>query len=229
MTLVSVVVPVHNGERFLAEALGSITAQRDADVELIVVDDGSTDASPEIAARAVAAHGRGVVHHRPQGGVAAARNTGVGLSTAPFVAFCDQDDVWLEDKLARQVQYLDAHPGVGVVRVRQEPFLDGLDAPPAWLVPDKLYGDLGGVMPCSGLFRREVFDIVGVFDETKPGSDDTDWILRSRHRGVEVAVLPEILMRRRIHDANLTHEVEMLRDGYFRSIRDRVREHEQRD
>jgi hypothetical protein len=96
-------------------------------------------------------------------------------------------------------------------------------------VPDKLYGDLGGVMPCSGLFRREVFDVVGLFDETKPGSDDTDWILRSRHRGVEVAVLPEILMRRRIHDGNLTHEVEMLRDGYFRSIRDRVREHEQRD
>ena len=224
MTLVSVVVPVHDGERFLAEALDSITAQREVDVELVVVDDGSTDGSAALAERLVAAHGRGVVQRQSQRGVAAARNAGVRLATAPLVAFCDQDDVWYQDKLAQQTRYLDEHPDVGVVRVRQEPFLDGVDEPPPWLVPDKLYGDLGGVLPCSGLFRREVFDVVGFFDETKPGSDDTDWIMRSRHRGVDVALLANVLIRRRIHPGNLSHDAALLRDGFFRAMRDRVRD-----
>ncbi len=229
MTLVSVVVPVHDGERFLAEALDSITAQRDVDIELVVVDDGSTDGSAALAERVVAAHGRGIVHRQSQRGVAAARNAGVGLATAPLVAFCDQDDVWYDDKLAQQVRYLDEHTDVGVVRVRQEPFLDGIDEPPSWLVPDKFYGDLGGILPCSGLFRRDVFDVVGLFDETKPGSDDTDWILRSRHRGVRVALVPNVLMRRRIHPGNLSHDGALVRDGFFRAIRDRVHDHPPRD
>ncbi|MEX1006428.1 MAG: glycosyltransferase [Acidimicrobiia bacterium] len=224
-TLVSVIVPVHNGERFLPDALDAISGQTHRPIELVVVDDGSTDGSGALAEEFVARAGRGVVHRRSQGGVAAARNQGVALASGPMIAFCDQDDVWHPEKLARQLRYLDAHADVGVVRVRQEPFFDGVDVAPPWLLPDHVHGDLGGVLPCSGLFRREVFELVGVFDETMPGADDTDWLLRARHRGVGIALLPEILMQRRIHSGNLTNDAALLREGFFRAIRERVQEH----
>ncbi len=224
-TLVSVIVPVHDGARFLPDALAAIAGQTHRTVELVVVDDGSADDSASLASEFVARVGRGVVHRQPQGGVAAARNQGLVLASGPMIAFCDQDDVWHREKLARQLRYLDVHSEVGVVRVRQEPFFDGVGVAPRWLLPDRVHGDRGGVLPCSGLFRRETFERVGGFDETKPGADDTDWLLRARHRGVGIALLPEVLMRRRIHPGNLTNDAELMRDGLLRSIRDRVREH----
>jgi glycosyltransferase involved in cell wall biosynthesis len=227
-TLVSVIVPVHNGARFLDDALTSIAAQTHRALEIVVVDDGSTDGSAALADDFMARDGRGVVYRQRQGGVAAARNQGLRLATAPMVAFCDQDDVWCVDKLERQLRHLDAHPDVGVVRVRQEPFFDGVETAPAWLLPDPIYGDLGGVLPCSGLFRRELFDLVGSFDETKQGVDDTDWLLRARHQGVGIDIIPEVLMWRRIHPDNLMNDAALVRAGYFRSLRDRVDEHHNR-
>jgi glycosyltransferase involved in cell wall biosynthesis len=217
--LVSVIVPVHDGERFLPESLPAITAQTHQPVELVVVDDGSTDGSARVAGEFVAAHGIGVVHRRPQGGVAAARNAGLELASGEYLAFCDQDDVWHPEKIARQLAFLDAHPRVGAVMTRQEPFFaDGVVERPSWLKRDSLFGDLGGVLPLTALIRREAFDVVGGFTESRPGTDDLDWFLRARRRDVGIAILDEVLVRRRIHGDNASYDVEMLRRGLLASL-----------
>src|SRR5437667_12630279 len=110
--LVSVVIPCYNGERYLAEAIESVLAQRYEPLEIIVVDDGSTDRSAEVAR-----HFGDAVQYvcQPHAGAAAARNRGVGLATGDLIAFLDADDVWTEGRLARQVQVLEADPSVGMV------------------------------------------------------------------------------------------------------------------
>jgi glycosyltransferase involved in cell wall biosynthesis len=221
MRPVSVIVPVHNGAEFLEEALAAIAAQTHPVVELVVVDDGSTDASVAIATRFLATVPRGaLVPRATTAGVAAARNDGVRRASSDLIAFCDQDDVWLPDKLARQLAHLDAHPDHAVVMVRQVPFLDGVDEFPPWLLPDRVYGDLGGVLPCTALVRREAFETVGGFDETKSGVDDFDWLVRARHAGIGVAVWPEVLVRRRLHRGNESHDVARMRAGLFQALRD---------
>jgi glycosyltransferase involved in cell wall biosynthesis len=223
MPPVSVIVPTHNGERFLHEALVAIAHQTYPDIELIVVDDGSDDDSAAVAAAFLDEFPCGQLVRRPvASGVATARNLGVARASGSLLAFCDQDDVWLPDKLERQLSYLDDHSEVAIVLVRQEPFLDGIESLPGWLLPDRVFGDLGGVLPCTALIRREAFTVVGEFDPEKSGSDDFDWLLRARHCGLGVSVLPEVLVRRRLHEGNGSHDAARMRSGLFGILRDLV-------
>ena len=114
---VSVIVPAFDAERFLGEALDGVLAQDyPADrVEVIVVDDGSTDATPQIAARYAAADDRIRVVHRPNGGQVAATNTALEHATGELIALLDADDVWVRDKLRHSVAVLEARPEVGLV------------------------------------------------------------------------------------------------------------------
>ncbi|HXY93928.1 MAG TPA: glycosyltransferase family A protein [Acidimicrobiia bacterium] len=222
--VISVVIPVHNGTAFLAECLWSIVAQTQQPVELIVVDDGSVDDSARVAADVVAAHGRGCVHRQVNGGVAAARNAGLARSAGQYIGFCDHDDVWLPEKLARQLAFLLAHPDVGAVMTRQEPFFEeSVSAPPRWLQPDRRFGDLGGVLPMSALVRRAAFDVVGAFSEARTGADDLDWFLRARREGVGIDVIPEVLVRRRIHSSNASYDTGRMRHGLLASLHELTR------
>jgi len=117
-TRVSVIVGVLNAERFLAETIESVLAQTYKDWELLLVDDGSTDASQEIA-RAYAARYSGTIrclgHQGRRRGQGATRNLGIRNSVGEFIGILDHDDVWLPNKLERQVAILDAHPAAAVV------------------------------------------------------------------------------------------------------------------
>lgn len=110
--LVSVIVPTYDGERYVAEAVSSALAQSHRDLEVIVVDDGSSDRTLDVVARFTDRRVR--VFQRPNGGVAAARNTGVGAARGEFVAFLDQDDAWRPEKLAEQLPRF-AAPQVAIV------------------------------------------------------------------------------------------------------------------
>jgi glycosyltransferase involved in cell wall biosynthesis len=204
--LISVIVPVHNGAELVGRALASILAQTYPAVEAIVVDDGSNDASRSV----VAAVGDVRLINQPNVGVAGARNTGVRAATGHYLSFLDQDDAWLPDKLRRQVDHLAAHPGVDLVLVRQRPIMEAGVEPLHSLAPDRVYGDVGGVLPPTMLVRRESFDRVGPFDESIPGCDDVDWLFRARAAGLHIEVLDEVLMERHIHADNQSRQVDLV-------------------
>lgn len=212
--LVSVVVPVFNGERFLAAALDSVSAQTYRPVEVIVVDDGSTDRSPEIA------RSRPVRYLRQSNcGVAAARNAGIAAARGTLVAFIDQDDEWEPHKLTTQVGHLLDRPDLGFVLARLQWFLEPGTAKPPWLREEWLTVSTPGYAPGVLLARRELFDRLGSYDESYEVGSDTEWMVRARDAGVGFEMLPDVLLRYRIHGDNAIYRTDALRAEIFRVLR----------
>jgi glycosyltransferase involved in cell wall biosynthesis len=118
-SVVSVIVPVHNVDRFLGEAVESVLAQTYREWELLLVDDGSTDGSRQIAERYAAEHPERIrfLHHQghENRGASATRNLGIAHARGEYLALLDADDTWLPEKLAQQVPLMDSHPGVGMI------------------------------------------------------------------------------------------------------------------
>lgn len=200
--LVSVVVPVFDGAAFLAEALDSVLAQSWAPLELIVVDDGSTDESGRIAHAYRSAHERCSVLRQENQGVTSARNQGIAASAGEFVAFLDQDDLWTETALETHLRHHRAEPDLQFTLAMQECFLQPGCAVPPWFRLQRLDEPVTGYLPGTLVARRSAFDRVGLFDEHYPICSDADWFARARDAGVPMATLPDVTLRRRIHDAN---------------------------
>lgn len=209
--LVSVIVPVHNGERYLAPALQSIFDQDYQPFEVIVVDDGSVDKSAEIAR----SYETRYIYQSNQG-VAMARNAGVAAARGDLLAFLDQDDLWKPNKLRVQIAYLLSHPQVGYVLAGQRLFLEPGISAPVWLKDDLLSKDHPGWLPGTLVVRREVFNQIGDFDPSYSIADDADWFIRAKDAGIPMAILPETLHHKRIHDSNLSS---MARLGLLEVVR----------
>ena len=215
--LVSVVVAVFNGARHLGEALDSALEQDYPEVEVIVVDDGSTDATPEIVDRYPVRSIR-----QPNGGQGAAKNRGVAAAHGDLIAFLDHDDVWFPAKLSQQVAALAARPEAAGALARLEVLLEpGVPHPP-WLTRS---GEYPWFPPSSWLLRRAAFDAVGPFvtDSVNP---DFDWMLRARDAGAEFEIVEGPLGAYRFHGENVSYRREQLRDDGFEALRrslDRIR------
>lgn len=184
----SIVISFFNGEPYLEEAIQSVFAQAYQDWELLLIDDGSTDASSETARRAVARFPSrvSIATHPAQAnhGLSASRNLGIERAKGEYIAFLDADDVWLADKLELQVSALDLHPDVGMIYAAAEYWYgwtgDPADAgrdfvpdlrvtageehPPPKLLP--LFLRDGSITPCtcSLLVRRELARRIGGFN-----------------------------------------------------------------
>jgi glycosyltransferase involved in cell wall biosynthesis len=193
--LVSVVVAAYNAADFINETIESIFAQGYASYEVIVVDDGSTDATGEI----VQSFPQIRYFRQENAGAAAARNVAIAMSHGELIAPVDADDVVPSSKLRVQVDYLLRNPQVACVMGRQE-WIN----PPEWLGRDAVYGDLDGIPLLSGMFRRSVFDAVGGFDSKYEPAEDTNLLVRMREHGLELAVIPEIVLYRRFRESSLT-------------------------
>jgi glycosyltransferase involved in cell wall biosynthesis len=193
--LVSAIVPAFQAEAFLEEAIASILAQDYTPFEVVVCDDGSTDHTPEI----LAAHPELRTIRQANAGAASARNAAVAAASGELLAFFDADDRWPATRLTLQAGHLAAHPEVGCVLGRQE-WID----PPPWLARDEVYGDLDGIPLLSAMVRRSVFEALGGFDESFTHSEDMDLLFRMRERGIRIDVLPDVVLYRRFHGANLT-------------------------
>jgi len=197
-TRVSVIIPCHNGQRYVAEAIRSVLRQDHEPLEIIVVDDGSTDGSGE----AVAAFGPAVRYDRqPHRGAAAARNRGVGLAAGQALAFLDADDLWTDHALSRMVQALNHHPTAGMVVGRVEQFVspelgaaDHHHQVSSEPVVARLFGSL--------LMRRSEFDRVGEFSPYLSTGELMDWMLRADDAGVTSATISDVVLRRRLHRTN---------------------------
>ena len=210
MPLVSVVIPVYNGERFLRESLESVFAQTFHDYEVVCVDDGSTDDSHALLQQYGA---RVRVIQQANAGQSAARNEGVQQATGAFVAFLDQDDRWYPSKLAQQVAVLNAEPDVVLVHCNY----DRVDGDGRVLVAgaalveraSALASQLGRligealVFPSAMLVRRDVFQLVGGFDPELRGFEDFDLIARLKQQG-RFVLLNESGMAYRLHAGGFT-------------------------
>lgn len=217
--LVSVVIAVKNGERYLEEALRSVVEQSYPGIETIVVDGNSSDRSVEIA------HSfSGVTCISQAGtGLGDAWNQGIEASRGELIAFLDSDDRWLPGKLEAQVGLLeelpDAAGAIGLVRF----FLpEGATAPPG-MRPELLEGEHIAPMPGTLVARREAFDRVGVFDPSLAVALDVDWFARAKDADMEFVTLPRPVLEKRFHDANLSHsQPEGYRREMLRTLRDSV-------
>jgi glycosyltransferase involved in cell wall biosynthesis len=206
--LISCIVPVYNGERYLAEALDSILAQTYGPLEILVVDDGSTDRTSEV----VAGYGSAVrTLHQPNAGPAAARNRGIAAANGAFLAFLDADDCWHPAKLERQMTRFAARPELEAsVTLAQNYWIPELQAE-AERHRDRRYSQpVPGYVCQTLLARRALFEAIGEFDSLTydrehPLGEDNDWFLRAREHGAVIELLPEVLLQRRLHLSNLSH------------------------
>jgi glycosyltransferase involved in cell wall biosynthesis len=195
--LVSVIVAAYNGERFLHETLESVFAQDYEPFEVVFVDDGSTDGTGEIAQSFPVRYLR-----QENKGLPAARNAGLAVASGELVAFLDDDDVLPPTKLSLQATYLREHPDVGCVLGRQEWLFDGVGQPS--LPRDPIFGEVGGIQLVTAMIRRHVLDELGGFDPSYRYAEDRDLFIRMREHGVEIAVLPDVVLHKRLHGSNMT-------------------------
>jgi glycosyltransferase involved in cell wall biosynthesis len=195
--LVSVIIPVHNMGRYLGDALRSVFAQDYRPIEVIVVDDGSTDDTAEVAR---SFDDVGYLHQAHQG-VAAARNEGIAQSRGEFVAFLDADDLWAANKLTVQVAWLLEHPEAGYVTAHFRNFLEAGVPRPSWITEEQLVEDQKGGVP-NLMVRHSIFQKVGVFDPNHKSGADLDWVVRAKDARIVAKILPHVLLFRRIHASN---------------------------
>ena len=199
--LVSVIVPSYNRARFIGDAIASIRAQGDADVEIVVIDDGSTD-DTELVAQAQ----RPPVVYRSFGhlGVSAARNRGLAAARGDLVAFLDSDDVWPPGSLAARRAYLDLHADVDLVygrtMIRE---LGGQRRRGSGEEERSTAAPLLGSLLC----RRSVFERVGGFDESLAHAEDVEWLARVQAANVSMRAIDTVALEYRIHGQNMTGDV----------------------
>lgn len=206
---VDVIIPVHDGEATVRRALDSVWAQTgDAELSVLAIDDSSTDGSLDLLRELAAADDRLTVLANPRNlGVAATRNLGIAAGDAPVVAFLDQDDEWMPDKLRLQLAVLAERPDVGYVVGRQLMVLDEPGRLPGWARREWLDAPQLGYLPSSLVARRATFERIGAFDESfRAGGDDTDWFARARRAGVPSVHLDDTLVRRHLHGSNLSSD-----------------------
>jgi glycosyltransferase involved in cell wall biosynthesis len=214
---VSVIIPVYNGERYLAGAIRSVLGQTSPATEIIIVDDGSTDGSGEI----VRGFGPSVRYLRQTNqGPATARNAGVNAAQCEMLAFLDSDDLWLPHKLAKQVELLQRQ-GDGYVVCRFHPILEPNVTWPVGLNRAYYESDPACFLPSGLLFTRTAWEQVGPFDPSYQVSDDSEWFFRARRLKIPESLVQEVLVYKRIHEQNLSHQTmdsELLR-GLHASLR----------
>jgi glycosyltransferase involved in cell wall biosynthesis len=197
--LVSVVIGVYNAERYIAEAIDSVLAQDHRPLELIVVDDGSTDGSGDVVRRYPE-----VVHIRQEnGGNGAARNTGVAAASGEFLAFLDADDRFTPGKLTLQLRALEEDPGLDLVFGHVQEFVSPeLDEETRSTIRPPAPEPMPWTAPNLMLIRRAAFDRVGPFETSIRVGVTVDWFLRAKEAGLRYRVLPETVLERRLHTEN---------------------------
>jgi glycosyltransferase involved in cell wall biosynthesis len=200
--LVSCVIAAYNSAEYVEAAIRSVLAQTYRPIEVVVADDGSQDATRELAA----AFGEPVrVVAQENAGPAATRNLGLRVARGELVAFLDADDLWHPEKLVRQTARFEARPELqaSITHVRNFWAEDQAEL-------ESHYRDHPRMRPMPGyatttlLARRSAFDVVGELDTGLWFGDAMDWFVRARDLGVEVELMPDVLTFHRFHPGNLS-------------------------
>lgn len=206
-TRVSVIIPTYNRGWTIGEAVDSVLAQDYRDFELIVVDDGSTDNTPEVLD---AYRGTIKVFRQENKGVSAARNRGIAEASGRFIAFLDSDDLWLPQKLSRQVEFFNTTPDALICQTEEVWIRSGVR-----VNPKKRHQKPSGmifepslalclVSPSAVMIRRSLLEIVGNFDETLPACEDYDLWLRISCRFPVYRIDTPLIIKRGGHEDQLS-------------------------
>lgn len=206
-SLVSVIIPTYNRGWIIKEAIDSVLAQDFEDFELIVVDDGSTDNTPEVLD---AYRGTIKVFRQKNKGVSAARNRGIAEASGRFIAFLDSDDFWLPQKLSRQVEFFNTTPDALICQTEEVWIRSGVR-----VNPKKRHKKPSGmifepslalclVSPSAVMIRRSLLGIVGNFDETLPACEDYDLWLRISCRFPVYHIDTPLIIKRGGHEDQLS-------------------------
>ena len=207
MPLVSIIIPIYNSRPYLADVAEGIRRQEWPELEIIGIDDGSTDGSPEEFARLLP---EATLLQQTNAGPSAARNAGLAVARGEYIAFLDSDDVWPEGKLAHQISRLENDEqlsiSIGHIAVFADYLPDGRSAPRKW-APSQLLFFLGS-MVC----RRAVFARIGLFDAVRCAylGEDHDWFLRAWEAAEPIEVSPEVTLHYRRRPDSLTTERNMI-------------------
>ncbi|MEI8124131.1 MAG: glycosyltransferase family A protein [Parachlamydiaceae bacterium] len=198
---ISVIIPYFNAGQFIEEALKSIRRQNYPFLEIILIDDGSSD---NIGER-VKTLGKDIIFLRQNNkGPAAARNFGIKQAKGDIIAFLDADDEWPDDKLALQLARLRSDSSLKIVTGRIKYIrLKGAKNMPIH------HGEENGLLNVNLgalLVHKEVFDKVGLFDESLRFAEDLDWFFRVRESGIKIAIMKEINLLYQQHSSNMTRE-----------------------
>lgn len=207
---VSVVIPAYNAQRYLEEALESVLAQTFEDFECLIVDDGSTDRTPELIHEFARRDNRVRPLRLEHGGIVKALNAGMGIARGPLLARMDADDVCRPHRFERQVAYLDEHPqcvAVGSSVLLTDPYGSDLNVIRTKLAHDQVEADLlrangWAMFHPTVMMRREQALAVGGYRMEYQWSEDIDLFLRLAEVG-KLANVPEVLLRYRQHVSSI--------------------------
>ena len=221
---VSVIIPTYNAGPFIFEAIQSVLDQTFRFYEIIVVDDGSTDDTKNILKRFDSQ-----IHYlfQENQGPSAARNAGIKMSRGTYISFLDADDIWMNDKLQLQLEFLESHSGIALVFSDHQNFKEGREIQSKTFLDEKKerFGeDFLSEIPLKDAFlkmvqenfistptvilKRECFEKIGLFDENLRSVEDRDLWIRIA-ASYPLACFPKVLCKRRIHQTNITSESEL--------------------
>jgi glycosyltransferase involved in cell wall biosynthesis len=216
--LISVIVPVYNGEKFLRDSLASIFAQTYRPIEVIVIDDGSVDGSGKIAQL----YSEVRYEYEQRQGSAVARNRGLAICRGELIAFLDADDLWLSNKLSLQAAYLAMHTEVGGVRGMMKNFLEAGMECPSWIDPSTLLQPSDVVSLGTILVRRSLLEAVGEFNPVYFQGQDLEWFIRVKESGIPIQGTDETVLLRRVHQSNISHNQSRRAQGRLRMLRESI-------
>lgn len=199
--LISVVIPVYNGEKYLRESIQSVLEQSFLHFEIIVVDDGSTDLTEDIANE----HGSNIrYHYQENQGTGAAINRGFKEAKGDFLSVIGADDLWLKDKLSLQMQAFNQDASLdmvfGMLQHFHSPDLDEVTKRKIYCPPDPIPGYSSGTM----LIKRASFKQVGQYNTKWDMFEFVDWHARAKEEELKEHMLPQVVYSRRLHKTNKT-------------------------
>lgn len=188
---VSVILTSYNSEKYINEAILSVKSQTLFPKEIILIDDGSTDNTVNIAKE----HKEVKIYEQRNMGPSSARNKGLDIANGSHVAFLDADDYWEINKLELQVEFLKNNPDANIVAGKMQEF-DNLNK-------ETDEPKLCPLLSCI-LIEKEVFIKVGLFDEKLRVSEDSEWLLRVNKNDVKIHYIEQVIIKKRKHDKNLS-------------------------
>jgi glycosyltransferase involved in cell wall biosynthesis len=212
---IAVIIPVRNGMPFLAEALESVRAQRYAPIEVVVVDDGSSDGSRDFALGFQGLRVRAL--EMRDAGPAAARNAGLRATDSDLVAFLDADDLWPANALNLLCQALMARPDAGFAQGRIRNFRESQQGGRRFLTLPYEFVNLG-----ANLWRRSLFESIGPLDEDLRLCEDLDFFMRCWEQDIRKAPVEAVVLHYRRHPRGMTHGLSGAGFGTIKAYKKRM-------